>query len=102
MFGEAQMRRLIGAHLPESGGAGLRSAEIAAVEQGTVRVVLAGRDGDAVYIDGWNAGVLPLETEIVGGLHMFRVEGEQGRVEVERNVEFTAGAATIDLGAAGG
>jgi hypothetical protein len=63
-----------------------------------VTIVLAGREGDAVYIDGWNAGVLPLETEIVGGLHTFRIEGEQGRVELERNVDFSQGPATVDLG----
>ena len=93
-----EIERRLSKHLPE-GTSGPSFAEIAAVEQGTVRIVLAGREGDAVYVDGWNAGVLPLETELVGGLHTFRVEGEQGRVEVQQAIDFSGGTPTIDLAA---
>jgi hypothetical protein len=60
--------------------------------------VLAGREGDQVYVDEWNAGALPLETQLAGGLHMFRVEGAKGRVTVQKNVEIVPGeVVTVDL-----
>ncbi|HHO50969.1 MAG TPA: hypothetical protein ENK18_08880, partial [Deltaproteobacteria bacterium] len=54
--------------------------------QGKVRIVLAGREGDAVRVDGWVLGTIPLETELVEGLHTLKVEGEAGVVEVKTNI----------------
>lgn len=71
---------------------------IPAMVQGTVKLVLAGRDGDRVYIDGWNAGSLPVETELAEGPHIFRVEGEKGKHEVSIYVTPAAGKVTeVDL-----
>jgi hypothetical protein len=80
-------------HLPEgpiqTGGQQTpTAAEVAAVEQGTVRIVWTGREGEPVWIDGWQAGVLPLETEIVSGDHTFRVAGD-APLEVQRVVPST-------------
>lgn len=66
--------------------------------EGSVRVVMAGREGDAVFVDGWQAGVLPLETQLVEGSHTFRVEGKSGRHEIERTVPLVVGRVpVIDL-----
>lgn len=68
------------------------------VTQGAVTFVLAGREGDPLFIDGWKAGVLPLETDIAEGFHELRVEGEQGKVVVARMVALNkSGKTVIDL-----
>ena len=51
-------------------------------QQGSVKLTMPGRDGDPVYIDGWNAGTLPVETDLAEGPHVFRVEGPAGKHEV--------------------
>ena len=72
---------------------------VPSVVEGMVRMVYAGREGDPVFVDGWNAGVLPLETQLAGGLHRFRVDGPKGRVESDRNVEVVPGQVVVlDLG----
>ena len=58
-------------------------------------MVYAGREGDPVYIDGWNAGLLPLETTLAGGLHKFRIDGSKGRIEIDRNVEVVPGQVVV-------
>ncbi len=71
---------------------------VPSVIEGRVRLVLAGREGDQVYVDEWNAGALPLETQLAGGLHTFRVEGAKGLVTVQKNVEVVPGeVVTVDL-----
>jgi hypothetical protein len=66
--------------------------------EGSVRIVMAGREGDAVFVDGWDAGPLPLATELSEGPHVFRVEGAKGRHQIERMVTLVAGRVTeIDL-----
>lgn len=73
---------------------------IPAMVQGQVKLVMPGRDGDRVFIDGWNAGSLPLETELAEGPHIFRVEGEKGKHEVSIYVTPAAGKITeVDLSA---
>jgi len=96
---EAELRQRIEPHLSGPvGSTGPTAAQLAAVETGTLTVVLEGREGDPVYIDNWNAGTLPLTTEIVSGLHDFRVEGEAGTVQAEGvQVAFDRGATTVDL-----
>lgn len=70
-------------------------------DQGQVKIVMAGREGDALKIDGWPFGNLPVETELAAGLHEFRVDGEAGVVELEAVVHVSATAVTeIDLAAA--
>ncbi|MEZ4240436.1 MAG: PEGA domain-containing protein [Myxococcota bacterium] len=51
--------------------------------EGQVRLVAAGREGDAVSIDGWQAGELPLTTQLAEGPHQFVVEGSGGKLQVE-------------------
>jgi hypothetical protein len=68
---------------------------VPSVVEGMVRMVYAGREGDAVYVDGWNAGQLPLETQLAGGIHKFRIDGPKGRFEVERNVEVVPGQVVV-------
>ncbi|MCA9495163.1 MAG: hypothetical protein KC621_34785 [Myxococcales bacterium] len=51
--------------------------------QGQFRLSYAGRDGDRIFVDGWEAGVLPLQTELAEGSHQFRLEGAQGKLVVE-------------------
>ncbi len=67
--------------------------------QGKVRIVLAGREGDAVRVDGWVLGTIPLETELVEGLHTLKVEGEAGVVEVKTNIVVADEIVEIDLAA---
>lgn len=95
--GRERLRAIVESGLPDTPVA----APVAPVEQGRVHIVLAGREGDPVSIDGWNAGVLPLDTELVAGPHVFRVDGPAGRVQVELHVVLEAGrVAEIDLAAA--
>jgi len=95
------LRKRIEPHLTGPTSSGPTAAQLAAVEMGTITVVLEGRDGDPVFIDNWNAGVLPLTTEIISGHHDFRVEGEEGTHAADGVlVAFDGGAsATIDLAA---
>src|SRR5262245_24233563 len=73
---------------------------IPAMVQGTCKLSMPGRDGDVVYIDGWNAGSLPVTTEVAEGPHIFRVEGEKGKHEVSIYVTITKGKVTdVDLSA---
>ncbi|MCB9685395.1 MAG: hypothetical protein H6735_10175 [Alphaproteobacteria bacterium] len=51
--------------------------------QGQFHLTYTGRDGDRIFIDGWEAGVLPLQTELAEGSHQFRIEGAQGKLVVE-------------------
>ena len=50
--------------------------------EGQVRIELPGREGDMLRIDGMVFGHLPITTELVEGLHHFRVDGERGRFEI--------------------
>lgn len=75
------------------------AAAIAATTTGTVRFTLPGREGDTVFVDHWQAGVLPLEMEIVGGLHDLRIEGPQGTLRFDGVlVDFVEGRAEVVLG----
>lgn len=65
--------------------------------QGKVRIVLAGREGDTIRVDGWVLGTLPLETELVEGLHTFKVEGAAGVVEVKTNLVVSDEITQLDL-----
>lgn len=55
---------------------------IPAVLEGSVKLVLADRDGDEVIIDGWPAGNLPLTTQLAEGPHEVRVNGAKGKLDV--------------------
>lgn len=69
--------------------------------EGQVHLFFAGREGDDVYVDGWNAGVLPLTTQLMEGLHRFRVEGKKGRHEIEVVVTLAeSGVTPLDLSGA--
>jgi hypothetical protein len=67
--------------------------------QGPVRLTLPGREGDKLFVDGWEWGVLPVDTELAEGEHEFRVEGPKGeKLVVKFMVSLTAGQVTlIDL-----
>ncbi len=68
--------------------------------QGKFRLVYAGREGDALKVDGWPFGNLPVETELAEGLHTFRIDGEAGKVEVSTTLVVQADAVVeIDLAA---
>jgi hypothetical protein len=56
---------------------------VPAVLEGSVRLVLPGREGDEVYVDGWPAGPLPVLTQLAEGPHQVKVDGVKGKVEVE-------------------
>jgi hypothetical protein len=56
---------------------------VPAVLEGSVRLVLPGREGDEVFVDGWSAGSLPVLTQLAEGPHQVRVDGTKGKVEVE-------------------
>ena len=68
---------------------------VPSVVEGTVKLVFAGREGDVLYIDGWKAGALPLETTLAGGIHHFRIDGETSRVELDLNVEVVPGQVVV-------
>jgi hypothetical protein len=71
---------------------------VPSVVEGPVKLVFAGREGDQVFVDEWNAGALPLETQLAGGLHTFRVEGAKGKVTVQKVVDVVPGqVVTVDL-----
>src|SRR5688572_23159456 len=73
---------------------------IPSTTEGSVKLVMPGRDGDAVYVDGWNAGVLPVETALAEGPHLFRVEGPKGKHEVSIYVTVAKDKVTeVDLSA---
>lgn len=68
------------------------------IVEGSVRLVMAGRDGDSVFVDGWPAGVLPVVTQLAEGPHTFRVEGKTGKHEIELMVTVVSGRVPdIDL-----
>lgn len=100
---EAHLRDRIEPHLRGTGSSGPTPAQLAAVKLGVLTLTLPGREGDAVFIDNWMAGVLPLESEIVGGFHDLRVEGRAGTVRFDQYLlEYTDGRANIDLSQLGG
>ena len=47
--------------------------------EGSVRIVLPGREGDILRVDGMVFGPLPVTTELVEGLHIFRVDAASTR-----------------------
>lgn len=64
----------------------------------SVNLSFPGRDGDAVFVDGWPAGKLPVQTQLSEGAHTFRIEGATGKFEVELYVPALQNAVTqIDL-----
>ena len=66
--------------------------------QGPVKILMAGREGDTLKVDGWPFGTLPVETELAAGLHRFRIEGEAGVVEIDAVVHvLTSTVVEIDL-----
>jgi len=94
----SKLKQRVEPHLTGPASSGPTPAQLAAVEMGTVTIVHAGRAGDAVFIDNWNAGVLPLTTDIISGTHDFRVEGDAGTIEAAGVlVAFDGGAVTVDL-----
>lgn len=73
-------------------------------QQGPVKFVFPGRDGDRLFVDGWEWGVLPTQTDLAEGEHEFRVEGPKGE-KVTRKLLVPANAAnlvTVDLSQADG
>lgn len=71
---------------------------VPSVLEGQFRLTCEGRDGDRVFVDGWEAGVLPLETALAEGEHEFRVDGAKGRLMVALYVKPLAGqTVAIDL-----
>jgi len=68
------------------------------LQEGQVKLTMPGRDGDAVYVDGWNAGTLPVQTDLAEGPHLFRVEGPAGTHEVSIYVTVAKDkVTTVDL-----
>lgn len=65
---------------------------VPSVLEGSVKLVLPGREGDEVYVDGWPAGSLPVVTQLAEGPHQVRVNGPKGKLEVEVWVTVTSGA----------
>lgn len=64
----------------------------------SVQLAFPGREGDAVFVDGWPAGKLPVVTQLAEGAHVFRIEGSTGKFEVELYVPALQDAVTeIDL-----
>jgi hypothetical protein len=47
-------------------------------KQGQVRLVWPGREGDTLFVDGWEWGALPVDTELAEGEHVFQVAGPKG------------------------
>lgn len=47
-------------------------------EEIAVRITFPGREGDMVRCDGWPLGKLPVETELLKGVHTFEVRGTSG------------------------
>ncbi len=68
-------------------------------QQGRVKLVFPGREGDKLWVDGWEWGVLPTETELAEGEHEFRVDGPKGeKVTVKLIVPASsANLVTVDL-----
>jgi hypothetical protein len=65
---------------------------------GKAFVVLAGREGQTLLVDGKVAGKLPLTLELTQGSHTFSVEGPDGSAfQVTRDVDFTDGRTVINL-----
>jgi thiol-disulfide isomerase/thioredoxin len=99
---EKTLRARIEPHLT-GGSSGPTAAQLAAVNLGLVTFELPGREGDPIYIDNWQAGTLPLQTEIIGGLHDLRVEGDAGTLRIDQFLlDFVDGQATVDLSQLGG
>ena len=80
---------------PATSESGPEIVVVPSVVEGTVKLVFAGREGDTVYIDGWKAGALPLETTVAGGIHHFRIEDDTSRVELDLNVEVVPGQVVV-------
>jgi thiol-disulfide isomerase/thioredoxin len=94
------VKRRVEPHLSGSGWTGPSAAQLEAMTQGMLAVDLAGREGDAVFIDNWRAGTVPLRTEVIGGLHDLRIEGEAGTVRLDQFlIEFVDGVAEVDVAA---
>jgi len=71
---------------------------VPAFQEGQVKLTMPGRDGDAVYVDGWNAGTLPVQTDLAEGSHVFKVEGPTGTHEVSIYVTVSKDkVTTVDL-----
>lgn len=68
-----------------------------AVARVPVRVDVPGRRGDALRIDGEDAGVLPVDLELREGLHVFEVSGPGGAFRVRRDVRASADGARVLL-----
>ena len=68
-------------------------------QQGQVRLVWPGREGDKLFVDGWEWGVVPVETELAEGEHLFKIEGPKGpTATIPVMLKLTAGQpTTIDL-----
>jgi hypothetical protein len=65
-------------------------------QQGAIHLQWPGREGDKLFVDGWEWGVLPLDTELAEGEHEFRVEGEKGpRATVTVMVRVVPGQTTV-------
>jgi hypothetical protein len=65
---------------------------------GRAFVVLPGREGQTLMVDGKVAGKLPLTVDLTEGNHTFSVEGpDGGAFQVTREVKFTDGRAVINL-----
>ena len=72
-------------------------------QQGTFRLVYAGREGDTLRVDGWPFGTLPVETELAEGLHTFRIEGAAGKLDISATLVVEADKVVeVDLARAKG
>lgn len=45
--------------------------------EGKVTITFPGREGDTVKCDGWTLGTLPLDTQLLAGVHTFEVTGKE-------------------------
>lgn len=63
-----------------------------------VMVVLPGRDGDSLMVDGRPVGALPAQVMLSEGDHVFVIEGGGGVVKVEKRVVFTGNYTVVNLG----
>jgi hypothetical protein len=70
------------------------------VIEGSVKVAFPGFDGAKLFVDGWYAGDLPVQTDLAEGPHRFRVETSTTKQTIEAWVTPVPGSVMeIDLSA---
>lgn len=53
------------------------------IVEGQVKIFMTGHEGDQLFVDGWEAGTLPLETTLAEGPHRFKVKSPSSEQEIE-------------------